>query len=399
MSHYIRRITITFATVILATIVSGCSAAVSSTSAGASSGPKGSTLKIGAINNTSGSCLGTPTQDVPNTLTAWQKWVNGHGGIAGHPVKVTQYNDNCDPGQSAADAQKLINAHVLAIIDGTQEDTSWSSAVTQAHIPVLCGIETGNGLTCFGNPNFFPAGATVLSSLYGNVLAAKQAGAKTFGVVYCTETPSCSQALPLFTSYAKQLGMKIAPGLAASETATSYTAQCLTYQQDHVDAIFPAGPPANKLASDCAQQGYHPIITLSSGTWLNSYLKTPALSGSIGTSSDIPWSIYNKATSAFHKATGSLLHTAFSPFNVSVTWAAALLFQDAAAHVGSHPTTASIYSGLYAMHDDTLGGYAPPLTFVKGATTNSVSCFFVVGIKHGSFTAPNGAKYACQPPS
>jgi branched-chain amino acid transport system substrate-binding protein len=368
------------------------------TTAAPAGAAKPSTLTIGAINETSGSCIARPIQDVPDTLTSWEKWVNPHGGIAGHPVSVIQYNDNCDAGQSVADAQKLISAHVLAIIDGTGLDSSWSSAVTAAHIPVLCGIQTGNGLNCFANANFFPAGATVLSSLYGNVLAAKKAGAKSFGVIYCTEVAACAQALPLFKGYATQLGLQYAPPLAASETATSYAAQCVTYQQAHVNAVFPAGPPANTLAADCAQQGYHPIVTLSSGTWLNSYLRVSAMNGTTGTTSDIPWSINNAATSAFHKATGNLVHTASSPYNVSVTWAAALLFQYAAAHVGSKVTTASIYQGLYAMHDDTLGGFAPPLTFVKGKST-SVPCFFVVSIKKGAFTAPNGGKYGCEPTS
>jgi branched-chain amino acid transport system substrate-binding protein len=360
----------------------------------------GSTILVGAINETTGSCLPSPNQDVPNTLNAWQKWVNGHGGILGHPVKVMQYNDNCDPAQSAADAQKLISAHVLAIFDSTEQDTAWAAAAASAHIPVICATQTGNGLTCFGNANFFPVGATVIGGLYGNVLAAKQAGAKSFTTIYCTEVAACAQAIPLLKGFTTSLGMTWATPLAASETASSYTAQCVTLQQEKVSAIFPAGPPSGTVASDCAQQGYHPIVTQSAGTWQNSFLKVSALNGSVGTTSDIPWTVHNAATKTFDQATGNLVHTAYSPFYISVTWAAGLVFETALKNSGAtaNPTAASVYQGLYAMNDDTMGGFTPPLTYVQGKPTD-VSCFFTVGIKHGAFVAPNGAKYQCQPSS
>ena len=80
---------------------------------------------------------------------------------------------------------------------------------------------------------------------------------------------------------------------------------------------------------------------------------------------------------------------------MSTTYAAALLFATALAHAGANPATADVYNGLYAMKNETLGGFAPPLTFTQGKPT-TVNCFFVASIKDGKYVAPNGATPSCQ---
>jgi branched-chain amino acid transport system substrate-binding protein len=384
---------------VLAALSLGATLAITATSGVSGAAGTKATLVVGSIASTNGSCLPQASNDVPTATSNWATYVNKHGGIAGHKVQVIQYNDNCDPGQSTADAQKLIAAHVLAIFDNTEFDSAWDAAVQSAGIPVICGIETGNNPNCFTNSNSFPTGATVLAGLYGNVAAAKLAGAKSFAVVYCTEVAACAQALPLFSNYSKQVGLTYVNPLAASETAPSYTAQCVEFNSEHADAVFPAGPPSDKFAVSCAQQGYHPIITQSAGTWLNRYLKVSALNNSTGTYPNVPWTLTSTPTEkAFHAAEGKLINSSYSPYNVSGAYAAGLLFQTAAAQVSATPTTQDIYNGLYAASGTTLGGFAPPLTFTKGKP-GSVSCFFIVSIKKGKFVAPLGGKTKCQPSS
>jgi branched-chain amino acid transport system substrate-binding protein len=358
-------------------------------------------LIVGSIDSSTGSCLPQPTNDVLNTNAAWVKYVNAHGGIAGHKIELMNFNDNCDPGQSTADAQKLIRAHALAVFDNTEEDSSWLSAVQGAGIPVICGIETGNNENCFTQTNVFPSGSTVLTGLYGNVAAAKLAGAKSYSVVYCTEVAACAEALPLFKAYSAELGLTYDNPLAASETAPNYTAQCIEFQQEKVQAVFPAGPPADKVATDCVAQGYHPIITQSAGTWLNRFVKVPALNGSTGTYGNVPWFLNDSATKVFHEVVGKLLSTALSPYNLSGAYGAALLFQTAAAKAlqsSAAPTAKDITTALYSLSGTTLGGFSPPLTFTAGKPP-SVNCFFIVSIKHGKFVAPEGDKTECQPPA
>jgi branched-chain amino acid transport system substrate-binding protein len=161
-------------------------------------------------------------------------------------------------------------------------------------------------------------------------------------------------------------------------------------------SLFGAGPPSQKLADDCALQGYHPIFTQGGGTWQTSYLKDPNLNNSTGPTPDIPWAYQGPQSATFHTIEGSVLASTNFPYIVETTYAAALLFQTALANAGPSPTTQDLYSALYGFHNQTLGGYAPPLNYTQGKPT-TISCFFVVSIKNGTFVAPNGAAYNCQP--
>jgi branched-chain amino acid transport system substrate-binding protein len=77
-------------------------------------------------------------------------------------------------------------------------------------------------------------------------------------------------------------------------------------------------------------------------------------------------------------------------------WASGKLFEAAYAATGSPNgvTSSQLMNGLYALHNETLGGLAPPLTFQKGHAVVS-NCGFIVGIKAGAFTEPQGAKLTC----
>jgi branched-chain amino acid transport system substrate-binding protein len=81
----------------------------------------------------------------------------------------------------------------------------------------------------------------------------------------------------------------------------------------------------------------------------------------------------------------------------SEAWAAGELFQAAVAGSGSSTvTSASILNGLYNLHADTLGGFAPPLTFTKGQPAD-IKCFFIIRIQNGKYLEPQGLKTSCEP--
>jgi branched-chain amino acid transport system substrate-binding protein len=382
-----------------ATTSSGGSATTSGGSATTSGGSSatGSTLSLGAISDETGACIPQATQDQSNTLSAWASYVNSHGGVAGHPVKVTVIDTKCNPADAAAAAQTLISSHVLAIIDGTGLDAAFAKSVDAAKIPVLCGIQNGNGFTCQSDANFFPSGTTVIAGIYGQSLAAKQAGGTSYGIIYCAEVAACKTALPLQQGFTKAVNMTWVPPLAASFTAPNYTAQCVTMHQVKADALFEE-LPLPKFAADCAQQGYKPIWVASMGTWETSFLKDSNLNGMTGDTADIPWTYQGPPTATFQAAEASVLSSTNNPYIVSTTYAGALLFQTALANAGASPTTQDVYTGLYAMHNETLGGYSPPLTFTQGKPT-TVDCLFTVQIKNGAFISPNGATPQCQPVS
>jgi branched-chain amino acid transport system substrate-binding protein len=358
----------------------------------------GSRLSLGAIVDETGSCLNGNNTDQRDTLNSWAAYTNSHGGLNGHPVSVTVLAANCDPGKAASDAQQLINQHVLAIVDGTLVDNAFEKAVDTAKIPVICSTEDGNAFLCQADANFFPSGTTVLAGIYGNMYANKAAGSKSYALVYCSENPSCKQAVPVFQGFAKQLNLAFPTPLEASLSAPSYTAQCLILAGDHADSVFGAGPPSDKLANDCAKQGYHPRYAQSMGTWLVAYLSDANLNGATGDTGDVPWTVNDPsvpATVTFQQVEGAVLKASHTPYNVSQAYAAALLFAKALANAPASATTQDVYNGLYALHGETLGGFSPPLTFTSGKPTQ-INCFFVMSIESGHFAAPRGATPACE---
>jgi hypothetical protein len=53
-------------------------------------------------------------------------------------------------------------------------------------------------------------------------------------------------------------------------------------------------------------------------------------------------------------------------------------------------------SGLYSLHNETLGGLAPaPLTFTQGVGSAGVNCVYVFKIDNQKITAPDGIHANC----
>jgi hypothetical protein len=54
---------------------------------------------------------------------------------------------------------------------------------------------------------------------------------------------------------------------------------------------------------------------------------------------------------------------------------------------------------LYTIHNNTLGGISPALTFTQGAKTNLTDCWFLMRTSHGQYTTPYGLRTFCLPPA
>jgi branched-chain amino acid transport system substrate-binding protein len=365
--------------------------------AGAASGATGSPLHIGVITDSQTPCvLAGALNVVENSLNTWRKYVNSQGGIAGHPVDFTILNTGCNPGVAVSDAKQLVSDHVIAIIDNSSLDNDYASVVDAAKIPVICGQSSGSGIYCSSDANFFPTGTTEIPGAYLLMVAAKKAGADHFGFLYCTEVSTCGAAVPFLASVAKEVGLKY-NAFGASETAPSYTAQCLAMQTAGVKALFVGGPPTLTVAQDCTSQHYNPTYIAAGATWSAKYLNEPSLKNATGDTGDVPWTLDNTpVTKTFQKVEGHILASSGYPYEVSGSYAAGLLLQTALAHLPANPTSQDVTDGLYAVSGTTLGGFSPPLDFVQGKAT-TVGCGFIVGIKNGRWSAPFGGKYFCQP--
>jgi branched-chain amino acid transport system substrate-binding protein len=357
---------------------------------------------LGAIVSESGP--GTPTSsDVPNTLNDWVKSVNSHGGINGHPVKVTTVDDQTNPAKSTTEAATFISQHVLAILDDSNVSAAWAAATVRAHIPVIGMTHSGENDTYRTNANFFGAGMNDIASVWGQTKAASLTGKTNFGVLYCAEIAACASAIPVIKAAAAGNGVKISYSGAISQTSPNYTAQCLAAQQAGTNSMV-IDALVVKVADDCAQQGYHPQWIESEGT-LDQQLRTdPNYSGVLADVAYAPWFLDNTpALQQFHAAVGNLVNTSTVPYQVIGTWTGAKLFE-AAAQAGvtasdTSPTSADIYKGLYSLNGTTLGGLsASPESFTPGKPT-ILKCMYMMGIKSGQWTAPYAAQTFCMPDS
>ena len=382
--------------------VGSAAPSASSTPTAAASSPSKSTLIIGAVSDDT-----APTgnsQDFPRTLAAWQQWVNNHGGINGHPVKVIEKDAQSNPALGTTIVHTLVEQnHVIALIDNTHTTSAWLPYIKTTPVPVICGAYSANGGgPCTQNADFFPAGTSELAIVYAQPYVAHLLGAKAFGSVQCSEVPACAEALPLDKAGAEAIGMRFVYGVTASVSAPNFTAQCLGAKAAGADSIFPvpgAVSGSTTFADDCAQQGYHPIWVMSAGTFNDSYLSDANYNDAIGAVGDFPWFMdTNPAQHEFRLAMGSHwpnFKGFLSPFTVAGTWAGAQLFAAAAAHIPDNPTPQDVTAGMYTLGSNvTLGGLTPPENFVSGQPTNN-SCFYVVGIKNHQFVAPYGNKTFC----
>ena len=377
-----------------------------STGSGAASGSsaKGAPIKLGTIATCSGPLASSLGGACP-TMKAWASYVNANGGINGHPVQMTVLDDANSPTTALTEAKQLVQQdHVIAIVGMySQEVGTWASYVDKAGVPVLGGFSDAS--TFATDPNFFASGGDIEASVYGLAATAKAQGKTKLGIVTCTEVAVCKQASGLFQVITPTVpGAQFVSNAAVSSTEPNYTSSCLAAKGKGVAAewIDEAGAILQKIADQCAQQGFKPLILSTAGTYSPPLAKDANLNGAVSTASDIAVSADSTpATKAFHAAMAKYapgVSNTSTQWNVTLTqvWSGGLLFQAAAkaAHIGPTSTAADVKKGLYALKNATLGGFAPPLTFTKGKPFGS-SCYFLQDISGGALSNAGGTKPYC----
>lgn len=340
-----------------------------------------------------------------DTYKAFVDSLNASGGINGHPIKLTEMDERGIPGTAIADVQTLISDKVDAILDWSIFDATWAAAVQKANIPVVGADVSESPFQT--NPDFYASGQTEASLVTGLIDTIKTAGATKFGVLYCAESPSCNELVPLYRAAAKPLGLSLGYSGSISATAPNYTAQCLAAKQAHVTALIvnDSAQPILTVAQNCDQQGYDPIyVTLAEGDG-SAMITAPGMSkDSYITFADYPFLVKTPITQAFYAAVDkyypglSKQGTTFLG-STGQTWAAGLLLEAAVKAGGltakSTPSAAEITAGLHSMKNETLDGWSSPLTFTPGQA-NPDNCWFTVHIHNSVATVINNGKAICK---
>lgn len=380
----------------------------SNTTSGSTVAPSGTPIVVGNIGSYTGPASSTYA-GADKVMQAWADSVNASGGINGHPIKLIVKDDGGNPATALADAHELVQQdHVLAIVGAASgPDSAWAPYMQQAKVPVLTGLTGSANYTT--NTSLFLIGASFLSALWNGVHAAKAMGGTKLGLIVCSEVPGCKGVAAVVKPTAAQQGLTLALTQEVSATQPDYTANCLAAKQAGVDAIFLVTVVAvwARFATACANQNYHPHWVLDG--YDPAMAQVPALNGAADPQDAFPGFV-NSPTVTSNPAVAEYL-AALKKFAPGVTpdqvglpgdtaWASAKLFQAVASKLPNNPSPADVFSGLYSLKNETLGGLAPqPLNFPAGKPAPPVLCMFNVIISNGAPTAPNGLTPTCQPAS
>jgi len=369
--------------------------------------PSGAPIVLGSV-GTYSATTGNFSDPGEPAIQAWADWVNAHGGINGHPVKLIVKDNMNDEAQAVSEVQQLVqDDHVVAFVsnqDGSL-NSGYATYLQQQQIPVLGGsvytLEPWDN-----NPMFFPQGMTALPQLTAIIQSAKKAGHTKIGSLACSEAAQCAQANSFLKSLATKGGTQYVYGGLVSSTAPDYTASCLAAQQAGTQALVllvPTAAEGETIASDCARQNYKPAYIIPGEAIGPGYLK-PQFANAINNAPVQPWFSTAPDMKTFHEAMQKYTKINFTtveePMNAVDAWVSGLMFQEAVKLSGATgvPTSQQILAGLAKFNDQKLGGMTGGLTF-NNPSSKSEGCYFTVVIKNQHFTLPGGATPDCVPSS
>ncbi|HEY4332186.1 MAG TPA: ABC transporter substrate-binding protein, partial [Ilumatobacteraceae bacterium] len=278
------------------------------TTGGTAAAPTKSPLLISALVDVTGPSTGDGSF-TPDVIKAWVKYINGKGGINGHPVTI----DIEDTAGDAAKAQsettsELAKKPVMWLLDSASTEAAQADALKATNIPVLgvgyspaiwggkiaefnlsCSDAAGSTLPC-AIPNAFPVTTTFGAIIGEQVYGAVELGSKNIATAACAEVDSCSQADPVFTAAAKAAGIAYSGLIKVSSSAADYTAECIKFVQDKVDyvQISASGTVGAKMWSDCADQGYTGAFGASAGSVAGDLITTKGITLAGGLNA-FPW--------------------------------------------------------------------------------------------------------------
>jgi branched-chain amino acid transport system substrate-binding protein len=343
--------------------------------------------------------LGAIFQNTQPALQVWVKWVNTHGGLNGHPVRVISADSGGDPTTSLTLAKNMVEKdHVLGFIANWLifEFPAFLQYVTQQGIPLIGGDATNEAW--FSGGNAFPQGGDFNAETKAGTKWLVQHGASKVGTLYCVEVAFlCSAASQDVTNNAASVGAKVVYTGSMSLTAPSFTSNCINAKAAGVQGlwIFADSATASRIARDCAAQGFHPKIAVVALSFLGSAASDPNLDGTVIPSEEFPATVDNTpATMAFHQA--------FAQYDPSLTldgisagaWVAGQLAVAGSKYLGDNPTGAQFIKGLRSIKNDTLGGLTVPLNFTSGHASG-YGCSFIVQISNRKLIAPQGLTTDC----
>jgi branched-chain amino acid transport system substrate-binding protein len=399
------------------------SAGVTSTTASSSTGnvvqANKSPILIAALLDITGPSAGSEAS-LAKVVPAWVKYINARGGINGHPVTVDIGDTHSDAPTTLTLAQQLLAKKPVAwLLGSVATETSVAQFLGRTDIPIVgdgfspavwgakltslnvnCSSAANASLPC-ALPNAFTVTTTFGAVLDQAVIEAKAAGATKIVDVVCAEIDSCSSGDPEFAATAKLVGIADAGLIKVSSTAANYTSQCIELIQEHVGwaEVSADTPVIEKMWNDCEAQGFTGRFGDITGSASGQILKVPGIRLGGGFEA-FPWWVNDAPVKEFRDAMAAsgVGPADYSNSTATGIWTALQMFAAAQKNLSTNPTAAETLANMYTLHDETLGGLIPPITFTKGQPAGPRNCFWPYIFDNGVISNPlGGLHYECYP--
>jgi branched-chain amino acid transport system substrate-binding protein len=354
---------------------------------------------IGEYTGAVGATIGPGKPMVPIDVA----WINAHGGLNGHPIKLIQADDQSDPSRYLSLAKDMVeNQHAIAFLANLVPLSApgADSYLTQKGIPVVGG--DGAHALWGQSPDMFFAGTTFKNFAPAVAQIGVKEGKPKIAVIYCVEADPCQTygAAFLHDPRVQQVGGQVVYAAQVSLAQPDFTSECIQ-AQNHGAQIIAMALDANSISRvgrSCSGGNFRPQYFTSSLGIVGALAQDPNLNGIQAPVGTFPWVANDLPDeqdyhSAIRQFNPGMVESAAS----SAVWVAGLLLKAATTNLpANNPTSADIMNGVLSIKNSLFGGLIPqPVTFVKGQPSPDMACYFQIQLQGGSWAAPKGSKTDC----
>jgi branched-chain amino acid transport system substrate-binding protein len=364
-----------------------------------SGGPKAE-IRFASLGVASGP-LGAVIRPIPDAARAWSLYVNEHGGLAGHPVKLVVADDGGDPNRSLALAKQFVEKDKVQAFFGTHMITT-EEVVTpylaQKHVPIIgtCNCSAGND----NSPDVFFFGPSASKGLAWSHLAplVELTKVKKVAFIYCREAQQCKGAADEAGPMAEKAGLRVVYRAQVSLAAPDYTAEVLEARNAGAEAIavFADNQTAVRVIRSADRQGWKPAVSIQQSGYDSRMLALKETEG-MYTSGIVP-DYASDPRLADYRTSIQRVSGGVPAIIGAGTFVVGQLLQKLAPALPDDPTGGDFIRLMEGLRGETMGGLLPPITFRPGVGHEDTNrCVIPAVIHNGRFETPTGDRFVCAP--
>lgn len=365
----------------LSLVSAACGSTPTTTSTGSSSGP----YLVGVPLPMTGSSASMGT-NMWQAIQLAANYVNAHGGVLGHKIKLQEEDSACDAQASVNAANKLVSMGVQAVV-GTYcsgEALPAEPIYARQNLPFVLPSANASDLTTQGHNDVFMVNANgqdqanTAAAFFTSVLHAKNIALIDDQSAYATNLEQLTQQA------IQKDGGKVADVEAVSPTAQDFSALINKLKSENIDLFYWTGyfAQGGLLIKQARQLGYRGTIAVGDGA-VDQVLITTAgatyANGVYATMSPMPPFLTGPQAQSFTSAFTGAYHTQPGPYSALI-YDSLMLLVTAVKQAG----TLDPSKVVAALHKAQYTGITGPISFTANGNRTDAK-FLVLVVKNGQF--------------